>query len=159
MTEDGQRECREWRLGDWFISDDSRRLDLDATCRLLRATYWAAERPVEAILVSIRHSLNFGLFCGNRQVGFARVVTDYATVGYLCDVVVENECRGEGLGKWLLATILEHPALAGCRIDLFTRDAQEFYRQFGFGPHRFTSMVRYPPGYPGGSAPGGEGGR
>lgn len=152
-------ECREWRRGEWVISDDAGRLDFEATCRLLHATYWAADRPAEAIRTSIRNSLNFGLYHGERQVGFARVVTDYATVGYLCDVIIADDCRGEGLGKWLLAMILDHPALAGCRIDLFTRDAQEFYRQYGFGSHRFTSMVRYPPGYAGGSAPGGDGGR
>lgn len=92
----------------------------------------------------IANSLSFGLFQGVRQIGFARVITDFATMGYLCDVVIEDGHRGEGLGKWMLSTILAHPRLATCRMDLFTQDGQEFYRQHGFGPHQFTSMVRYP---------------
>ena len=99
----------------------------------------------------------FGLFHASRQIGFARVVSDRATVGYLCDVIIAPEHRGGGLGKWMLKTILEHPELKTCRIDLFTRDAQEFYRQFGFAPHKFTNLVRYPTDYAGGGnvAPGG----
>ena len=73
------------------------------------------------------------------------MVTDAATVGYLCDFVIGKDHRGLGIGQWILTQILGHPDLSGCRIDLFTRDAQEFYKPFGFGPHRFTSMVRYPP--------------
>lgn len=149
----------EWRREDYWITDDPERMDFDATCRLLWSTYWAAARSAEVIRESMRNSLNFALFSRAEQVGFARVVTDFSTVGYLCDVILADDHRGAGLGKWLLSTILEHPSLAGCRIDLFTRDAQDFYRQYGFGAHAFTSMVRYPPGYAGGTAPGGDGGR
>ena len=134
----------EWQREAYTLTDETPRLDLAAITALLRATYWAAERPVEITERSIRHSLNFGLFCGAEQVGFARVVTDRATVGYLCDVVIADAHRGKGIGKWVLTCILEHPELKGCRIDLFTKDAQEFYRAFGFGPHRYTNMVRYP---------------
>ena len=140
----------EWRHGEFWLTDDPARLDFDATCRLLWSTYWAAKRTSEVIRESLRNSLNFALFSGTTQIGFARMVTDFATVGYLCDVVIADEYRGSGLGKWLLSTILAHPSLAGCRIDLFTRDAQEFYRQYGFGSHPFTSMVRYPTGGAGG---------
>ena len=136
----------EWRHGDFLITDDPVRLDFEATCGLLWSTYWAAERKAETIRESIRNSLNFGVFLGDKQVGFARVVSDFSTVGYLCDVILSEEYRGGGLGKWLLATILGHPRLATCRIDLFTRDAQDFYRQYGFAPHPFTSLVRYPAG-------------
>lgn len=138
----------DWQNGAFTITDDPERLDFDATCRLLWSTYWAADRTPEMIRESLRNSLNFALFSNDTQIGFARVVTDFATVGYLCDVVLSETHRGAGLGKWLLATILVHPRLGGCRIDLFTRDAQPFYEQYGFGPHRFTSMVRYPPGTP-----------
>jgi len=134
-----------WAKDDYTLTDELARLDLDATCALLHSTYWAAERSREVIEKSLRHSLNFGLFHGGKQVGFARVVTDRATVGYLCDVVIAAAHQGQGMGKWMLQCILEHPELRVCRIDLFTRDAQEFYRKFGFGPHRFTNMVRYPP--------------
>lgn len=134
----------QWQRNDYTLTDETPRLDLPAVTALLRSTYWAADRPVEVTERSIRHSLNFGLFNGAEQVGFARVVTDRATVGYLCDVVIAEAHRGKGIGKWLLDCILEHPELQGCRIDLFTKDAQEFYRAVGFGPHKYTNMVRYP---------------
>ena len=134
----------QWQQGEHTLTDETARLDLAAVVALLRSTYWAAERPAEVTERSLRHSLNFGLFHGAEQIGVARVVTDCATVGYLCDVVIAEGHRGHGLGKWLLTCILEHPKLRGCRIDLFTKDAQEFYRAFGFGPHKYTSLVRYP---------------
>lgn len=134
----------QWQQDDYTLTDETARLDFAAVVALLRSTYWAAERPVEITARSLSHSLNFGLFHHAEQIGFARVVTDHATVGYLCDVVIADAHRGKGLGKWLLTCILEHPELKDCRIDLFTKDAQEFYRAFGFGPHRYTNMVRYP---------------
>lgn len=136
----------QWSRDAYTISDELSRFDFDAVCRLVWGTYWAADRAPDTITQSLQNSLCFGVFHGAEQIGIARVVTDRATVGYLCDVVIADAHQGRGVGKWLLECILGHPDLAHCRIDLFTRDAQEFYRQFGFGPHRFTSMVRYPPG-------------
>lgn len=138
-----------WTRDDFTVAND--RLDLDATVALLRTTHWAANRPRDVIEKSLRQSLNFALFHRERQVGFARVVTDRATVSYLCDVVIAAEFRRQGLGKWLLGCILDHPELRGTRMDLFTKDAHEFYRAFGFAPHKFTSLVRYPPEYAGGT--------
>jgi GNAT superfamily N-acetyltransferase len=135
----------EWQKGEYTITDDNERVDLRGVCVLLAGTYWANRRAPEVIERSIRHSLCFSLFCGSEQVGLIRVVTDFATMGYLCDVVIAEAHRGRGLGKWMLEVVLGHPQLRGCRLDLFTGDAQEFYRAFGFGPHRYTSMVRYPP--------------
>jgi ribosomal protein S18 acetylase RimI-like enzyme len=140
-----------WERDPYSLVDEREKLDLEAITNLLHGTYWATNRPKEVIAKTIEHSLNFGLFRHNQQVGFARVVTDYTTVGYLCDVVIAPEHRGNGLGRWLLEILLDHPALRTCRIDLFTRDAQEFYRAFGFGPHRYSNLVRYPAGYVGGS--------
>ena len=134
-----------WTRGDLGLTDELAGLDLDATVALIQSSYWAETRSRETIVRSLEHSLNFGLFHGAKQIGFARVVTDHATMGYLCDVVIAEGHRGEGAGKWMLQCLLEHPELRACRIDLFTRDAQEFYRAYGFGPHKFTSMVRYPP--------------
>ena len=134
----------EWQRDAYTLTDETARLDLASVVALLRNTYWAAERSVEITERSLRHSLAFGLFHGAEQVGFARVVSDRATVAYLCDVVIADVHRGKGIGKWVLTCILEHPELRGCRIDLFTKDAQEFYRAFGFGPHKYTNMVRYP---------------
>lgn len=133
-----------WEFTGYELTDEAARQDLDAVTALLKSTYWAADRPQSVVERSMRNSLCFGLFHEAVQVGFARVVTDFATVGYLCDVVIADDHRGKGVGKWMLNCILEHPQLKGCRIDLFTKDAQEFYRGFGFGPHRYTNMVRYP---------------
>src|SRR5688572_17287132 len=91
----------EWIKGEYMISDNKSRLDLDVICRLLENTYWAANRPRELIEKSIQHSVCLGLFHGGRQVGFARAVTDRATFTYLCDVIIEPAHRGRGLGKWI----------------------------------------------------------
>jgi ribosomal protein S18 acetylase RimI-like enzyme len=135
----------EWTHDDFTLTDDPARIDFAQLCSLLWGTYWAETRGREVIERSVRRSLSFALLREGKLAGFARVVTDAATVGYLCDFVIDKEFRGVGIGRWMLARILEHPELRACRIDLFTRDAQEFYRSFGFGPHKFTSMVRYPP--------------
>ena len=136
----------EWTRDEFTLTDDAARIDFAALCSLLWGTYWAETRGREVIERSVRRSLSFTLLRDGNLAGFARVVTDSATVGYLCDFVIGKDHRGVGIGQWMLARILEHPELSGCRIDLFTRDAQEFYKPFGFGPHKFTSMVRYPPG-------------
>ena len=134
----------EWTRDDFTLTDDPERIDFAELCSLLWGTYWAETRGREVIERSVRRSLCFVLLREGKLAGFARVITDLATVGYLCDFVIGEQYRGLKLGQWMLARILEHPDLEGCRIDLFTRDAQEFYRPFGFGPHKFTSMVRYP---------------
>jgi GNAT superfamily N-acetyltransferase len=135
----------EWTHDEFVLTDDVERIDFAELCNLLWGTYWAEQRGREVIERSVRRSLSFALLQGEKLAGFARVVTDTATVGYLCDFVIADEFRGRGVGQWMLARILDHPDIQGCRIDLFTRDAQEFYKPFGFGSHRFTSMVRYPP--------------
>jgi GNAT superfamily N-acetyltransferase len=141
-----------WKNGGYSLTDDGSRLRLDVICALLKNTYWAANRSRETIEQCIKHSLCFGLFHGDAQVGFARVITDYSTFSYLCDVVIAPEHRGQGMGKWLLQCILEHPDLPTTRFTLFTKDAQAFYRQFGFRPHEFDCLVRPPNGSTGGTA-------
>jgi len=135
----------EWQRDEFVLTDDVAKIDFSDLCNLLWGTYWAEQRGREVIERSVRRSLSFALLQAGKLAGFARVVTDAATVGYLCDLVIADGFRGRGLGHWMLGRIIEHPDLRGCRIDLFTRDAQEFYKALGFGPHRFTSMVRYPP--------------
>jgi GNAT superfamily N-acetyltransferase len=141
----------DWQKDRFTLSDDPTRLDLNAVVGLLQATYWAARRTRETIQKSLRHSLNFGLHDGARQIGFARVVTDYTTHSYLCDVVVAPEYRGHGLGTWIVECILDHPELQTTRMDVVTKDAQAFYAEFGFRPHPQHFLVRYPPHYAGGS--------
>jgi GNAT superfamily N-acetyltransferase len=123
----------EYKRDPFIISDDPAKLDLDAICDFFSRAYWAEKRPREVIEKSIRFSLNFGVYDGNRQVGFARVITDYATFAYLCDVFIHEEYRGHALGKWLMESILAHPNLQGLRRwSLATRDAHGLYKQFGF---------------------------
>lgn len=99
----------------------------------LKTSYWAAGIPAEVVRRSVENSLTFGLFAGEVQVGFARVVTDYATFAYLADVFVLEPHRGQGLGKWMIKIMLSHPDLQGLRRwMLATRDAHELYRQYGF---------------------------
>lgn len=126
----------EWQLGDYTISTDAARLDVDLIFEFLSTrSYWAKGRTRAAVKRSIAHSLSFGLYRHDQQIGFARVVTDYATFAYLADVFVLEAERGRGLGKWLLAIIVAHPALQGLRRWLLaTRDAHGLYQQAGFTP-------------------------
>ncbi len=125
---------REWRQGEYLISTDRERLNTSLVHDFLsRQSYWAKGRSLEVVERSIAHSLPFGLFKHNQQIGFARVVTDYATFAWIADVFVLAEFRGQGLGKWLIEVILSHPDLQGFRRwVLSTKDAQGLYRGFGF---------------------------
>jgi GNAT superfamily N-acetyltransferase len=115
------------------ISTDKTKLDLEVICTFLRSAYWSNQRPRATILKSLEHSLCFGLYHFDKQIGMARVITDYATFAYLCDVFVLEEYQGHGLGKFLMETVLEYPDLAGLRrFMLATRDAHGLYSQFGF---------------------------
>ncbi len=126
-------EPLEWSQGEYVISTDPARLDVDAVLRFLATSYWASERRPEVIRRSLEHSLTFGVYHGSKQIGMARVVTDYATFAWLCDVFIDPAYRGHGLGKWLMATIMSHPELQDLRQWLLaTRDAHGLYRQVGF---------------------------
>ncbi len=117
----------------YFISTDPERIQLDTVCEDLGRTYWAADRPREAVARSLRESLCFGLYHDGRQVGLARVVTDRATFAWVCDVYVSEDHRGHGLGKRLMEAVLAHPDLVGLRrILLATKDAHGLYSQYGF---------------------------
>jgi GNAT superfamily N-acetyltransferase len=123
----------ESRRDSFLISTDPARLQLEAICEFLARSYWANNRPKEVIARSIINSLCFGVYDGEEQVGFARVITDYATYAWLCDVFIHENYRGRGLGKWLMACVLAHPDLQSPkRWALATQDAHGFYRQFGF---------------------------
>lgn len=125
----------ELHRGGYSISTDPARLDLDVIYGYLSRSYWAAGRSRELIAKAIRHSLCFGIYHDEGQVGFARIVSDYATFAWLCDVFVLEEHQGQGLGKWLIGAVVAHPQLQGLRrIMLATRDAHGLYRQHGFTP-------------------------
>ena len=117
------------------ISTDPARLNIDAIADMLTRAYWAKGRTREVIARYLQYSLTFGVFEGNRQIGLARVVSDYTTFAWLCDVFIHEDFRGLGLGKWLLETVHSHPDLQGLRRwMLATRDAHGLYEQYGWTP-------------------------
>jgi GNAT superfamily N-acetyltransferase len=124
---------QEYQRGEYTISTDPARLDVDAILGFLSgSSYWAHGRTLQVTQRSIQHSLCFGVYAGGTQAGFARVVTDYATFAWLCDVFILPEHRGNGLGKWLVETIATYPALRGPKLFvLATRNAHELYRRYG----------------------------
>jgi GNAT superfamily N-acetyltransferase len=137
----------EYRRDDFLISTDRARLDLDVVHGFLTTSYWAQGISREVVAQSIAQSLCFGVYEGGPQIGFARVVTDFATVAYLGDVFVLESYRGRGLSKWLMECIVQHPALQNLRRwILLTRDAHKLYSQFGFtpvkAPERYMELHR-----------------
>ena len=120
----------------YTVSTDKTLLDRALIHQVLTTSYWAEGRSLETVDASIDGSLCFGVYADDEQVGFARVVTDYATVALLSDVFVLGSYRGKGLGKRLLEAVLAHPPLQTCSWTLFTKDAHDLYAQFGFEPSR-----------------------
>jgi GNAT superfamily N-acetyltransferase len=120
----------------YLVSDDPVRLDVSAIHAYLTRSYWAAGIPREIVERAVRGSLCVGLYtAGGEQVGFVRVVTDYATFAWLCDVYVLEPHRGRGLSKAMMRAVLSHPKLQTVRrLTLATRDAHGLYAQFGFKP-------------------------
>jgi GNAT superfamily N-acetyltransferase len=118
----------------WFISTDQALIDVDAVHRLLQGSYWAENRPKEAIQESITNSICFGVYlrADRTQIGFARVVTDKATFSWICDVIVDDAHRGKGIGKALMSAVMEHPYVRSTMNLLATRDAHGLYERFGF---------------------------
>jgi GNAT superfamily N-acetyltransferase len=115
------------------ISTDPTRLDVDAIAEMLKRAYWARGRPRERVDRSLANSLVFGLYDGKKQIGLARIISDYAIFAYLCDVFIQEDYRAQGLGKWLMQTVHGHPDLQGLRRwTLATRDAHSLYSQFGW---------------------------
>jgi GNAT superfamily N-acetyltransferase len=120
-------------VGNYSIGTDKSRLDLGMIHDYLsNRSYWARGRSLEAVRRSIENSLCFGVFRDDEQVGFARVVTDFATFAWLCDVFILKSHRGWGLGKQLIQAIVSHPLLEELGIFILaTQDAHELYRGYG----------------------------
>lgn len=119
----------------FIISTDKSKLNIPYIHGFLSQTYWAENIPMETVQRSIEGSVCFGVYEGDQQVGFARVITDKATFGYLADVFVDEAYRGKGLANWLMEVILSEPELQGFRSwQLATRDAHALYAKFGFTP-------------------------
>lgn len=117
----------------YYISKDKTKLQIENIKELMKQTYWAAERKEETIAKTIKNSVCYGIFDNcNNQVGFSRVITDYATTYYLCDVIIHNEHRGKGLGKSIIEFITNDSELKNLRGLLLTEDAHGLYEQYGF---------------------------
>ncbi len=132
----------EWKKDQYAISTDKSRLDVRMIHHFLYTTaYWSVGRPMDTVRKSIENSLCFGVFEGETQVGFSRLVTDYATFGWLCDVFILPTHRNHGLGKWMVQCVMDHPDVKILRrIILSSRDAQEFYQKAGsFQPLLYPS--------------------
>ena len=126
---------QEWQHGDYRISTDKSLLDFDMIYNYLSLrSYWAAGRPMDVIRDSVEGSLVFGMYKNEQQIGLTRVITDYATFAYMSDVFVLEEFRGQGLGKWMMKVVTEHPDLQRGWWMLATRDAHGLYEQVGFTP-------------------------
>lgn len=125
-----------FRKDKFWITTDPNQLDQKAVEGFLQDTFWAKRRPQAVTERALANSFCFSLFAEEMQIGFARVVTDYATFAYLCDVYLEEEYRGQGLGSWLLQCIVEHPQLQNLSWCLLTGTNHDFYQRFGFHPLR-----------------------
>ncbi|PWV94483.1 acetyltransferase (GNAT) family protein [Paenibacillus cellulosilyticus] len=117
---------------DYLISDDKSKIDVEAVVAFLSQSYWANTRPPERTIRAIENSYCVGVFYGEQQVGFARVVTDWATFFYLCDVFVDEKHRGNGIGKKLVEAVMSEAVLEGLTGLLGTKDAHGLYERYGF---------------------------
>jgi GNAT superfamily N-acetyltransferase len=140
----------EWRRGRYRVSTDPGRLDIAGTAAFLGTTYWAQGRPEAIVRRSIEGSIAFGVYDGDRQVGFARVVTDRVTFGWVCDVFIRDSHQGRGLGMWLMRCVLAHPELQVLRRWLLaSTSARGLYARLGFSPlpapERFMQIDTRPP--------------
>ncbi|MBO0912137.1 MAG: GNAT family N-acetyltransferase [Acidobacteria bacterium] len=125
----------EFHRGDWVVSTDRARLDVDLIHQFLTHSYWAEGIGREVVERSLENSLCFGIFERGQQIGFARVITDYATYAYLADVFIIDTHRSRGAAKFLMECILRYPQLENLRRwMLATRDAHRLYARFGFTP-------------------------
>ena len=125
----------EYSRGEFTVSTDPSRLNLNFVHDFLAGSYWAKDIPRDVFVKSVENSLCFGVYEGPRQIGFARVITDYATFAYLADVFIIESHRGRGLANFLMECIVQHPQLQRLRRwILATRDAHQLYAKFGFRP-------------------------
>jgi GNAT superfamily N-acetyltransferase len=121
-----------WHKDNYLVTDDISVVDIDFVTEELNKTYWAEGRTREMVEESLKYSVMFSMFDGKRMIGFARVVTDYSTFAWLCDVYVHPDYRGNGLGVWLMECVYNHPSTEVWINLLATRDAHGLYEKFGF---------------------------
>ena len=122
----------EYLQSEFVIYDQQDKVQLPQVVSLLKQSYWANERTLADIERSIKHSVCFSLYKNEQQIGFARVVTDYSTIAYICDVIIDSAFRGKGLGKWLTQTAINDPRWETLFQMLATNDAHTLYEQSGY---------------------------
>ena len=121
-----------WKKAEFVISSERKQVDIDALHAMFRRLYWAKDRSRAAIEKIIANSLCFSLLNANEQIGFARAITDGVTYAVILDMIIREDFRGQGLGKWLMQCIVEHPQVVPLRQVLWTSNADEFYKKGGF---------------------------
>lgn len=135
------RVWQHWSKGRYSVTTDPGSLDFDTVHGFLRSTTWASGQSREVLSRAVAHSLCFSLFEDQRQIGFSRVITDYATYAYLCDVYVAESSRGQGLGRWMVQCVLDHAVVGRLkRVTLLTHGAEAFYRELNFDAARHGSI-------------------
>ena len=135
LTEQHSGPVLEEHRGEFTVTSDPARIDMDVVYGYLSRAYWCEDIPRQLLEHAMQNSICFGLFECERQIGFARVVSDRSTFAYVCDVFVLKSHQGRGLGTWMMQCVLKHPELQGLRRwHLTTRDAHSLYRQVGFVP-------------------------
>lgn len=129
-------------MAKYYVKIGMENMQLESVKNLLEQTYWAKDRSIETIEKSMEHSICYGVFLSetNKQIGFARVLTDYATTYYICDVIVDVNYRGIGIGKKIMDTIEGNEEISCLRGILATKDAHELYRKYGFEDGGSTFM-------------------
>lgn len=135
----------EWRIDSYVLTDARSPASVEQTHSLLASTYWAHQRPIELIPKLLENSLCFFLHYNDGQIGFARVVSDFITTSWICDVVLDAGHQGKGVGTWMMERILEYPSISETQFVLQTGTAQAFYRRLGFENHR--SLMSTPVDY------------
>ena len=135
-------KIKEYKKEDYLISTDNDKLQLNVIHKFLADSYWAKDIPIEIVKKSLDNSFCFGLYKNEIQIGFARLVTDYATFAYLADVFIAQEYQGNGLSKWLIKVIMEQSELNGLRCWMLkTLDAHGLYTKFSFNKPKFPEKV------------------
>lgn len=132
----------EWKRNEFVISDDKSLINIDSIHGLLSKSYWAKDRTKDTIKKSVEGSIVFGVYHKEIQVGFARVVSDKATFAWICDVIINEDFRGQGLGKWLMECVVNYSDIKNTKQLLATRDAHGLYEKYGF--KSFDTMVKAP---------------
>ncbi len=122
----------EWRRDQFRLTTQPTELSSTRTFELLQATYWGHKRPLELVEKLLENSLCFFLLDSDKQIGFARVISDFATTSWFSDVVLDDDYQNQGLGSWMVQKILSYPEIAGTQFALQTGTAQEFYKRLGF---------------------------